>query len=255
MSTQDEFPTLTKSQLTRDEIVAYLLEQKRRGYDVFQDPERKHVLILLLDELHRINFNIGGSLGCQIQGEVYGSPFAIANVSNMAELRSVTDAIAQQVIGSRWSSYATRLRLNESTPATNLASVAALIGGSSVEAVFDPYLENRSLIELLDILSFGNGSIAGNIRVLSTAKTTTGKVPRLTKAGFDAWLAQLGINGELRLMGNSEHRRFLLLSGGQSLLLGPSLNSLHKNEAVRLEADVEDRAFFDQIWVKATPIK
>ncbi len=52
----------------------------------------------------------------------------------------------------------------------------------------------------------------------------------------------------------SEHRRFFLLSGGQSLILGPSLNSIHKNEAVRLEPDAEGRAFFDGVWAAAGPL-
>jgi hypothetical protein len=46
----------------------------------------------------------------------------------------------------------------------------------------------------------------------------------------------------------------MLLSGGRSLILGMSLNSIAKNEAVRLEADTEDRAFFDSVWAAAAPL-
>ena len=255
MSDQHDFPTLPRSRLTREEIVDYLIEQRRRGYDVFQDPQYRHVLILGLDDAHRIKFIIGAESGCQLLGEVYGTDFAIANVANMTELRGAVDSIARKAIGKRWSSAVTRTRLTENRPATNFASIANLIGGSAIEAVFDPYLENISLTSISDILSFGAGSVADRVRVLSTSKTSAGQVPRLTKVGFDAWLTQLGINGEIRLMGASEHRRFLLLSGGQSLLLGPSLNAIHKNEAVRLEPDTEDRAFFDAVWANATPLR
>ncbi len=255
MADEREFPTLPQSQLTRDEIADYLIEQRRRGYYVFQDPKYRHVLILALDELHRINFNMGGPSGCQIQLEQYGNHLKIANVSNMTELRAAVDSIARDTIGARWSSSVDRTRLNENQPATNFASIASLIGGSAIEAVFDPYLENKSLASLLDILSFGAGSVANGIRVLSTSKTSAGQVPRLTKVGFDAWLTQLGIKGEIRLMPVSEHRRFLLLSGGQSLLLGQSLNAIHKNEAVRLEPDTEDRAFFNNVWANATTLQ
>ncbi len=55
-------------------------------------------------------------------------------------------------------------------------------------------------------------------------------------------------------MAQKEHRRFMLLSGGRSLLLGHSLNAIHKNEAIRVESDVEDRAFFDSEWAAATPL-
>ena len=60
--------------------------------------------------------------------------------------------------------------------------------------------------------------------------------------------------GEVRLMA-SEHRRFMLLSGGRSLILGTSLNSMAKNEAVRIVDDKADRAFFDSVWTNATPLQ
>ena len=44
------------------------------------------------------------------------------------------------------------------------------------------------------------------------------------------------------------HRRFMLLSGGQTLILGLSINSLDKDEAAHLEANTVDRAFFDSEW-------
>ena len=248
-----DFPKLPQSCLSREDVVNYLVAQRQRGYEVFQHSEYSHILILLLNDSHRINFVIGSK--CQIQGETYGQYFEIADVSTMIELRSAVDGIARKVLGAAWAGAATRARVARNTPATNLASISSLIGGSAIEGVFDPYLENKSLASLIDILSFGNGSVANGVRVLSTAKTTGGQIPQLTRTGFDAWLAQLNIKGELRVMPSSEHRRFILLSGGQSLLLGQSLNSIHKNEAVRLEPDAQDRVFFDQVWAQAKPLE
>src|SRR5262249_21131322 len=119
----------------------------------------------------------------------------------------------------------------------------------------DPYLTNGGLEELRVILSFGAGSVANGVRLLGSMATTTGGIPRFTKAGVDAWLLQLGIAGDARVVAaRSEHRRFMLLSTGHSLLLGSSLNALHKNEAVRLEVDAEDRPFFDATWAGAAPL-
>ena len=252
MPPQSDFPTLPQSRLSREDVVNYLVEQRQRGYQVFQHPQHGHILILVLDDAHQIKFVIGDE--CQLQGEVHGQPFDIANVSNMAALRNAADGMANRVLGAGWSSAPNRARVAQDTPATNLASISNLIGGAAVEGIFDPYLENRSLASLIDILSFGKGSVANGIRVLSTAKTTGGQVPKLTRVGFEAWLTQLKIKGEIRVMPSSEHRRFILLSGGQSLLLGQSLNSIHKNEAVRLEPDTQDRAFFDQVWTQAKPL-
>ena len=99
--------------------------------------------------------------------------------------------------------------------------------------------------------------MANDVRLLGSAcKTQQGDVPKFTKAGVEAWLKQLGIDGEVRVMAsNNEHRRFMLLSGGQSLILGPSLNAIHKNEAINLELDDSvDRLFFDKMWETATPL-
>lgn len=244
-----DFPKLPQSRLSHDDIVNYLVEQRQRGYEVFQHSRHNHILILMLDDVNRINFVIGDN--CQLQGERYGQPYAIANVSTIIELRSAVDGIARGVLGAAWAGAPNRTRVAQNTPATNMVSISNLIGSSTIGGIFDPYLENRSLASLIDILSFGRGSVANGVRVLSTAKTTGGQIPHLTRAGFDAWLAQLKISGELRVMSSAEHRRFILLSGGQSLLLGPSLNSIHKNEAVRLEPDVQDHAFFDQVWAQA----
>jgi hypothetical protein len=110
------------------------------------------------------------------------------------------------------------------------------------------------LNSLNDILSFG-GSLSNSVRLLSSADMTQGAIPRLTKTVVADWFNLRGITaGEVRLMARGEHRRFILLSGGQALILGMSLNSIAKNEAVRVELDTADRAFFDGVWATATPL-
>lgn len=151
-----------------------------------------------------------------------------------------------------------RGRLDATTPVTNYRTVAGLIGSSELQAVFDTYLDNQSLEQLIHILSFGRGTFASHVRLLGTTATTQrspGKTARFSKAGVEAWARQLQIKAEARVLpSGSEHRRFLLLDGGRSVILGPSLNSLHKNEAVSIEDDREDRPFFDRQWLAATPI-
>lgn len=254
MSYQSEFPILPQSRLSRQELVDYLIEQKRRGYEVFQQPEDHNIFILSLNETQKIRFIYSDPDLCRLERIICGQNFDMGKASNITDLSAAVNQLARSAIGDSWSSGVTRMRLHDDQPATNYASIARLIGGSAIEAMFDPYLDNQSLAALIDILSFGAGSVANGVRVLSTNKTT-GRAPRLTKVGFNLWLSQLEINGEIRLMGGSEHRRFLLLSNGQSLLLGPSLNALHKNEAVRLEPNIEDLAFFEKIWATAIPLE
>ncbi|MBL8821664.1 MAG: hypothetical protein JNJ77_03680 [Planctomycetia bacterium] len=145
-------------------------------------------------------------------------------------------------------------RLSTLTPASNYQVLANMIGDSEITSVFDPYLENSSLCTLSTILSFGRGGIAKGIRLLGSADKANGPIPRLTKLGLDAWLKEC--KGELRVLptGSKEHRRFLLLSDGKSLIIGHSLNAFHKNEAVRVEDGSSDTTFFEEMWSRATPL-
>ncbi len=251
MSNSSPFPEKPQTLLSIDEVINFLVEQQQRGYQIFQVPKRNGVFDLILDDASYIRFNGVSNGKMQVQSFSMHNIVNFVNCTSLLELRRAVDALANALIGTRWQHSPSSARVSEDTPATNLVTISGLIGSSAVEAIFDPYLENRSLANLINILSFGSGTVANGVRVLSTNKTTRGNVPRLTRPGFDAWTAQLGISGEIRVMESSEHRRFLLLSGSQSLLLGHSLNAIDKNEAVRVEPDTQDRVFFDQVWATA----
>ncbi|MDD5054861.1 MAG: hypothetical protein PHZ00_01170 [Candidatus Peribacteraceae bacterium] len=139
------------------------------------------------------------------------------------------------------------VRISARTPASNLKLIASLIGPAKVDAVFDPYLDNKGLVALGNILSLG--VIASSpLRMLSTVKSQA-----LNEQFLADWLKEHGISGEVRRMSDPEHGRFLLLSNGKSLRLGPSLNGLHNNEAAHLDPIKEDLEFFDSVWAKAQP--
>ena len=253
MSNQPTFPQKPTAALSRDDLVNYLLQHHSRGFQVFQVAGANGPFELVLSAMYSIKFfGTGGSV--QVQGCTLNNVGWVFDVSSLADLRKSVDYVAQQMIGARWRVSPSTARVREDAPATNLATISGLIGTSSIEAIFDPYLDNRSLATLIDILSFGTGSVFNGVRVLSTNKTTSGQVPRFTRSGFATWLNQLGIGGDVRIMDPSEHRRFMILSSDQSLLLGPSLNSIHKNEAIRLEPASQDRLFFDRVWAQAAPL-
>jgi hypothetical protein len=253
MSSSNPFPPHPQRRLTRDEVVNYLVACKADGYVVYQDGENKFVLPLSDDEEVRLSLDLPAGT-CQVISFRLGSSVRGNAATTVAQLeRALAEAV--RACGHEWPCRPTTGRLSAATPATNYRTISQLIASAQVEAVFDPYLENGSLITLLDILSFGSGGVANGVRLLGSTRTTHGPIPRFTKTGVDAWLAQLDIAGEARVMPpNDQHRRFMLLSGGQSLILGPSLNSIHKNEATHLESDTQDRLFFDSVWTTATPL-
>jgi hypothetical protein len=248
------FPPLPTSQLGIGDVVRYLTTLYNEGHRVYRDSSQEEVFYIQLNDSPRIRISVSGGRS-QVQLHYLDNDVAFLNVSSFDGLEQAVAALVARVPGMKWPFRPTAGRLSATTPAANYRTISQLVGPSQVEAVFDPYLTNGSLEELRVILSFGDGAIANGVRLLGSAETTTGSVPRFTKKGVDAWLFQLGISGEARVVGaRSEHRRFLLLSGGRSLLLDQSLNSLHKNEAVRVESDVEDRHFFDATWATTTPV-
>ena len=248
MSSNSPFPKKPQSLISRVEVVEYLLQHHQRGYQIY---EAGAGFELVLNESQSIKIPNTNGGKVQVQSYTMNTIVNFIDCSSLPELQRAVDALAQQLVGPRWERSPTTARVSADTPATNLATISRLIGAAAVEAVFDPYLANSSLATLVNILSFGNGSVVDGVRILSTGKTTRGQAPQLTRVGFDAWLTELGITGEIRIMASNEHRRFMLLSGGQSLILGHSLNAIDKNEALRIESDREDRAFFEQMWATA----
>jgi hypothetical protein len=252
MTESSPFPRVPQASLSRDDVVAFLLQCMADGHTVYQGGG-ENAFILSFDDARIIIVLERPGRRWEVQYERLGMPVTAARPQTFAELEQGV-AQAALLLAKPWPHRPTTGRLAEATPATNYRTISQLVGSAQVEAVFDPFLENSSLTTLIDILSFGNGGVSNSLRLLGSTKKTGGAIPKFTKVGVDAWLAQLGVTGEARVMPPTEHRRFMLLSGGRSLILGHSLNAIHKNEAVRLEPDADDRAFFDGVWKTAVPL-
>lgn len=204
---------------------------------------------------------IHGMGRCQVQGFVGDTICSFGDANNVASLdHAIRDAI-KCIANARgltldWPSKLTTVRTYEGQTAQNLAKVVRLIGSSSIDAIYDPYFENRSFPPLFTFVTFGV-RIADAVRILtSDKKFKAGPTSPLLKQYSDMAFADLKApNGEIRFSAYSGHkRRFLLLSGGQSLLLGFSLNSFDVTEAPVIQGDTVDRPFFDSEWAQAIPI-
>ena len=139
------------------------------------------------------------------------------------------------------------VRLNSNTPASNIAKVAGLIGSTRIEAVFDPFLDNQALVNLATLASFGGG-LSRSCRLLTSKKCPD--------SGFVAlWLKEHGLIGaEIKRTPDQQHRRFLLLDSGKTLVIGFSLNKFEHNETAHLASVPQDRMFFDAEWQKSKPL-
>jgi hypothetical protein len=251
-SRPNDFPPLPVQQVELADVVRYLTTVSVQGHQVFRDPVQPALFYVAIDDNYRIRISVGGGRS-QVQLQYLGNMKAFLDVTSGDALETAVRELVVRIPGMAWPSRPRAARLSATTPATNYRTISELVGSAQVHAVFDPYLNNRALDELRTILSFGDGGVADGIRLLSSE--STGAIPRFTKAGVDSWLQQLGISGEARVLpARSEHRRFMLLNDGQSLILGHSLNALHKNEAIRLEPDSRDREFFNSKWTGALPV-
>jgi hypothetical protein len=251
-----DHPTAAQSGLSRDEVAGYLLALKANGFAVHRTEPgapREAYAVLLEDGTSVSVRDAGGGAYWHIVGDRLGLITNFGFAKSVGQFRRLM-AQAARSYGVDWSSPLTTTRLPATTPATNRRTISGLIGSAEVQAVFDPYLDNRGLVALGDILTFG-GSVSGAVRLLTSTRKANTKNPQLTKSLAEAWFKERGIaGGEVRVMAPDEHRRFLLMSGGKSLILGLSLDSLEKNEAAHLEDDGADRTFFDRVWASAAPL-
>lgn len=237
--------------LSREDVVEQLILWRSQGFQVFADGAD-------------FSFPIADGEGkiSEVNGtwQVSYTRFGVLSTLGVASSLSSLAELIRLVAGNHtnWPEQPSNVRLQADTPATNLRSISRLIGSSSICAVFDTYLDNSGLVALCQILSFGDGRVLDGVRMIATEATTRasrGRPARLSRAGVQAWAAELQISAEVRILPKeSEHRRFLLLSSGHSIVLGPSLNSLDKNEAASIQDGREDQLFFDARWQSAVPL-
>ena len=258
MSNQSSFSSYPSPSLNRADVIGYLSARKIKGWNIYQGNSENQFIIRVTDNQKVfIDYKVynSGNKWCVLFGDIIEVSGIAAFPENLAGLdQAVTMAVREigRMEGKRidWSSSLTSIRLYKDEPATNFSKLVGLISTSTIEAVFDPYLDNKGLDNILTIVKFGV-SISHNLRLLTSSKV----VSRLTKSYIQSWFKELNCSGEIRqLKSDKEHRRFMLLSGGQSLIIGLSLNDISKNEAAHLESDTQDLTFFDSEWNTASKI-
>jgi hypothetical protein len=240
MSTGNPFPPLPSSTpLSKEQVIGELTVLEKEGWEVFSvDPH----FVIKVDDATTLWLLPHGETHCQIQPEsTLGRKFVAHYARDLPELRH----ILRQFLGQ---ARPTTTRLVAGQPASNVAWIQTLIGSAQVQAVHDPYLDDKGLDTLRILFRLGVHTIP-NLRLITDRSSN-----RLTEAFAKAFLSEFGCQaGEVRRSAAANpHRRFMLLSGGQSLILGLSLNDINKDEAAHLENDLQDRPFFEQEWNAGT---
>src|SRR6185503_14150563 len=121
--------------LTRQEMIGELIQRKSQGWDVFCDDP--HFLIQLSDTETLVILHHGEL--CEIRLETSSTRrFVPLYAKSLAELRAILD----ESLGKK---SPTRARMVAGQPASNPARIAGLIGGAQIEAVHDPFLDDKGL--------------------------------------------------------------------------------------------------------------
>jgi hypothetical protein len=249
-----QFPLLPNTMYGPEQLHHYLASLVSQGQTIYRDPGQANVFYIVLTDEYRIRISVSKGRS-ELQLHYLSNMVQSLNVTSLPDLEKAIAALSSRVPGAAWPNRPTSGRLKADTPATNYRTIGQLIGTAKVTAIFDPYLDNKTLEELRVILSFGDGAVADGVRILGGIAKSQGKSPTFTPAGIAAWLEQQGINGEARTFpAQTEHRRFFLLSDGNTLVVGHSLNAPHKNEAVRTEASTDDQPFFEEVWNSGQPL-
>lgn len=249
MGSDNPFPPCPRPcSLTREDVIGYLIDVHKRGWSVFDDSEPAYgnSFVIELDDCNRLRLYPEGTGWIVSHRASVGRSLVGGRAESLIQLKACLEQ--PQFLGKGPPSTA---RIREGQPASNLSKIAQLIGSAKILAVHDPYLEDNGLDNLRAIAHLSN-CIAGDIRLLTSSKGAH----KLSESYVTAFFAEFGCTlGKIRkVVSGKPHRRFFLLSGGQSLIMGMSLNHVNKNEAIRVESDTEDRPFFEVEWGSSVPV-
>lgn len=252
-----EISTFDRQTLNEGMIRSYIIESVQNGCcrdAQFLTKENRFVLTTNNYNEIWINENsAGGSIWWIYTVNDKGDQVDGQTVESLRELNKVVRQAAKSY-GDFWGDEPSIARLNKGHYAGNVARLASLIGNREIEAIFDPYLCNASLLTVTDLISIGGFSLSQDVRMLSLEKMARGTTPELTKTFVDGWLRERGLPGGEVKMTRDAHERFLLLSGGTALVIGCSLNRITHDETAHTAPDNDYRSTFEKRWTAATDL-
>jgi hypothetical protein len=144
----DDFPTHQSGLIDIGDIRQFMHELVDLGMTVTKKPDANVFYVEVNDQFSvRITASDEPrSTNVQVQLLGWGAMIAFSNVNSIKGLRTTTAAYIRESTGRELSAKQPQsTRLHASTPADNMAKISGLIGGRTVEAYFDPYLDNKGL--------------------------------------------------------------------------------------------------------------
>lgn len=234
------------------EMENYLEQLAERGWEVFRKRDNHYLIVFDEDREIEILYGRDSKKWHIYHSSIHKYPKVPPDLHESTSFHHFTEQLklAAEYLGEQLDVGPRNIRLKQATPAANMVSLAAMAKGAPVRCIFDPYFEDKSIAVLNTLVNLGL-PMDGAVRVLATSRMKS----RLSKVMIDSFNVEKCTSLDIRYCEcESEHRRFLILSTGEILIIGCSLNSLSKNEAAHIEDSQNDRDFFEQQWKKASPM-
>ena len=231
------------------DVESYLQKLADIGWSVFSHSHHHGEYIVQVDEnrrieiRHHIRDNEWSIYSSSMPNEL---PFDRDTITTFNQFEdSMTEAV--QYLGETLTSGPKTIRLQDKTPASNKVSITRMTNNKPVKGIFDPYFDDKAIANLITFRNLGM-EFEPSVQILTTYKMKN----RISTSLVIEFGVETSKNLDIRYcVSDREHRRFLLLSTGESLVIGCSLNSLGKNEAASIESSHFDREFFAKQWESA----
>lgn len=247
------FPEYNGARFTVADVEMYLIELAKKGWLVSAKKGNRGYVIepnidSKIDILHRPSDN---QWAIQVFPDIDGKlPFSDDSLLNSMDHFKLCIVKAADYLDLNFDVPPSSLRLESEKPATNRMNLAQMTSMSEVEAIFDPYFDNKAIAELVTLIKLGV-NIKKNIRVLTTKRGGN----NLSKGMIDCFNKEFGSSLDIRIFTERAHRRFMLLSNTEVLIIGPSLNSIDHDEILFREQSVQDAEFFNHNWNESSNIE
>lgn len=238
-----KIPQYAGASFSENDVINYLEELIDKGWQV---GKLHHTYVITFNEEEEItlryeSFSKKWCIDASLTPD--RSPF---NSKEVLEFQSFKNAIVEAAMhfDKNIEMQPPSIRLKETTPVSNKKNIVLLARDNTVDCIFDPYFDDNAIITLITFMNLGM-KLKETTKVLTTSKMKNHLSSQLV-LDFEK---EKGIKLNIRFcQSNKEHRRYLLMSTKESLIVGCSLNSLSKNEATHIEKSEEDVEFFEKQW-------
>lgn len=130
-------------------------------------------------------------------------------------------------------------------PLTFWIKLKSMIGSARIDAIWDPYLDEKAIANFRDLAGLG-------CNFSKALKLLTAPRGRLSRNFLDKFDKEFGLASELK-RGNGKHLRLIFLSDGRCLSPDFSFGKEQDGTITVVDANPK-RILFDIAWASATPI-